>query len=129
MLKSVEFLSNLAIPPALNEEQAKSFTTPPKVTKLDSSDLTEEIILGANLDSALDILDKLKSGERVDGALSPEQLKKIFKTVTMPNGEKAMQVDLKGTPMEGHEEAFMKKYVELERKFQARQAGSSSRRG
>jgi hypothetical protein len=49
--------------------------------------------------------------------------------VTMPNGEKAMQVDLKGTPMEGHEEAFMKQFVELERKFQARQAGPSSRGG
>jgi hypothetical protein len=129
VLKSVEFLSNLAIPPALNEEQAKSFTTPPKATELDSSDLTDEIILGADLDSALDVLDKLKPGERPDGPLSPEQLKGIFKEVTMPNGKKAMQVDLKGTPMEGHEEAFMKQFVELERKFQARQGGSSTRRG
>ena len=129
MLKSLEILSNTLTPPALNEAQIKSWTTPPKVTELDSSDLTDEIILGADLDSALDVLDKLKPGERVDGPLSPEQLKGMFKEVTMPNGEKAMQVDLKGTPMEGHEEAFMKQFVELERKFQARQAGSSSRSG
>ena len=127
MLKSLEILSNTLTPPALNEAQIKSWTTPPKVTALDSSDLTDEIILSADLDSALDVLDKLKPGERVDGPLSPEQLKGMFKEVTMPNGEKAMQVDLKGTPMEGHEEAFMKQFVELERKFQARQAGSSSR--
>jgi hypothetical protein len=126
MLKSVEILSNLVMPPALNEEQVKSFTKKPKVKELDSSDLTDEIILGADLDSALDVLDKLKPGERLDGPLSPEQLKGMLKEVTMPNGEKAMQVDLKGTPMEGHEEAFMKQFVELERKFQARQAGSSS---
>jgi hypothetical protein len=126
VLKSVEFLSNLAIPPALNEEQAKSFTTPPKSTELDSSDITDEGILAVDLDSTLDVLDKLKPGERPDGPLSPEQLKGIFKEVTMPNGQKAMKIDLKGTPMEGHEEAFMKQFVELERKFQARKAGSSS---
>jgi hypothetical protein len=127
VLKSVEILSNLAIPPALNEEQAKNFTTPPKVTELDSSDITDEGILAAvDLDSTLDVLDKLKPGERPDGPLSPEQLKGIFSEVIMPNGEKAMKIDLKGTPMEGHEEAFMKQFVELERKFQARKAGSSS---
>ena len=126
MLKSVKILTNLVMPPALNEAQIKSFTTPSEVTELDSSDLTDEIILGADLDATLDVLDKLKPGERPDGPLSPEQLKKIFTEVTMPNGEKAMQVDLKGTPMEGHEEAFMKQFVELERKFQARKAGSSS---
>jgi hypothetical protein len=69
----------------------------------------------------------LKPGERIDGPLSPEQLKGIFTEVTLPSGEKSMEIDLKGTPMEGHEDAFMKQFVELERKARARQAGPSSR--
>jgi hypothetical protein len=125
MLKSVEILTNVVMPPALDKAQVKSLFGKPKVRELDSSDFTDEGILATDLDSMLDRLDELKPGERIDGPLSP-QLKGTFTEVTLPSGEKAMEIDLKGTPMEGHEDALMKQFVELRRRSQARQAGSSS---
>jgi hypothetical protein len=116
------------MPPVLSEaliSQIESNNT--KQVPLQSSDITDEAILAVDVDSLLDHCDRLKEGQRIDGPLSREQLEGMFQEVTLPNGQKAMNLDLKGTPLEGHEEALMKQLAEFAKRSKARTAGSSSR--
>jgi len=127
MLKSMEILINLMVPPALDVAQAASLAKSSKHAKLNKSKVTDKPPLAVNLDSSLNEWDKTKPGMPTSGSFTAEQLRSIFKVVTLPNGEKDVKMDLKGTPLEGHDDAFMKSMMELAMKHHEMKTGSSSR--
>lgn len=120
---------NLVMPPALNDALADSISKTRQDSANESaiSDVTDEGILSVNPDEILDALAAVKPGSHAQGPLSREQLAKMFKKVTMPNGEEVTVLDFKGTEMEGHEEAFAKQASEVQKRREARARPSSSR--
>jgi len=123
----MEILINFMVPPALDVAQAASLARSSKRAKPNKSKVADEPPLAVNLDSSLNEWDRRKPEMPTSGAFTAEELRSIFTVVTMPNGEKDIKMDLTGTPLEGHDDAFMKSIRELAMKHHEMKTGSSSR--